>query len=428
MSTLSLHGQVPPSAPAEERYRPESPPRRHGIGLCLSGGGYRAALFHLGALRRLNELDVLRQLRTVSSVSGGSIAAAHLATVLVRHGPALPWPGAGPIPAATWDERVARPLRLFTSRNIRTPALARRLLPWNWGRDDAGVEHLAQTYERELSPLRLTELPAVPDFILCATDMAYGVNWIMTRARMGDWRAGYVRNPGWSVGRAVAASACFPPIFNPMRVGLDPRDLTEGDDASPARDAAVRGLRLTDGGLYDNLALEPVWKNHAVVLVSDAGGLFASAPDEGLPARLHRYQAIQEAQTRALRKRWLISSFLAAEEPGTTGAEGIRGAYWSVGSSRGRFLPGDTLGYSPGIVAGWIGGIRTDLDAFSAAEAEILENHGYAMADAAVKRHVPSIVTDAPFAPPHPAWPPAAEAAVREALRDSARLRLLGRW
>src|SRR6202008_3998240 len=44
-----------------------------GIALCLSGGGYRAMLFHVGALWRLNELGWLRLLDRVSSVSGGSI-------------------------------------------------------------------------------------------------------------------------------------------------------------------------------------------------------------------------------------------------------------------------------------------------------------------------------------------------------------------
>ena len=46
-----------------------------GVGLCLSGGGYRAMLFHLGALRRLNEAGKLATLTRVSSVSGGSITA-----------------------------------------------------------------------------------------------------------------------------------------------------------------------------------------------------------------------------------------------------------------------------------------------------------------------------------------------------------------
>src|SRR4030095_10893384 len=46
-----------------------------GIGLCFSGGGYRAMLFHLGALWRLNEWGYLPKLTRISSVSGGSITA-----------------------------------------------------------------------------------------------------------------------------------------------------------------------------------------------------------------------------------------------------------------------------------------------------------------------------------------------------------------
>src|SRR5437762_335209 len=54
-------------------------PPRPGIALCLSGGGYRAMLFHLGALWRLNELAYLPKLARISSVSGGSITAGVLA-------------------------------------------------------------------------------------------------------------------------------------------------------------------------------------------------------------------------------------------------------------------------------------------------------------------------------------------------------------
>src|SRR5688572_24600705 len=46
-----------------------------GTALCLSGGGYRAMLFHVGALWRLNEWGYLPKLARVSSVSGGSITA-----------------------------------------------------------------------------------------------------------------------------------------------------------------------------------------------------------------------------------------------------------------------------------------------------------------------------------------------------------------
>src|SRR5208337_434019 len=52
------------------------------IGLCISGGGYRATLLHLGAIRRLNEFGILPKLTTVSSVSGGSILNGFLASRL----------------------------------------------------------------------------------------------------------------------------------------------------------------------------------------------------------------------------------------------------------------------------------------------------------------------------------------------------------
>jgi NTE family protein len=51
------------------------------LGLCLSGGGYRAMLFHGGALARLNEIGWLKKLDAISSVSGGSIAAGLLGAV-----------------------------------------------------------------------------------------------------------------------------------------------------------------------------------------------------------------------------------------------------------------------------------------------------------------------------------------------------------
>src|SRR6266566_7386366 len=77
-------------------FLPEPGTKRRGIALCLSGGGFRAALFHLGALRRLNELGILSKIDTITSVSGGSITAAHLATRLT------PWPAAGEA-APNWD-------------------------------------------------------------------------------------------------------------------------------------------------------------------------------------------------------------------------------------------------------------------------------------------------------------------------------------
>ncbi len=50
------------------------------IGLALSGGGFRAAAFHLGVFRKLQEAGLLWKLDLLSGVSGGSIAGAFLAS------------------------------------------------------------------------------------------------------------------------------------------------------------------------------------------------------------------------------------------------------------------------------------------------------------------------------------------------------------
>lgn len=397
------------------------PRGRTGIGLCLSGGGFRATLFHLGALRRMNELGILSRpdFRTVASVSGGSIAAAGLATACTR----LPARAAGPVPQDAWDREVAAPLRAFTRRDVRTGPVLKRLVPWNLWRAETTVEALAARYEKELTGLRLAALPERPEFLFLATDMAYGVSWAFTREWMGDYQVGYMKPPPeFSVARAVAASACFPPLFAPLRLRMDPGALKGGSAPhGPQRDECLSDFRLTDGGDYDNMGLEPVWKSHAVVLVSDAGGLFTNESDRGLLWRVPRYQAIQERQARGLRKRWLIASFSAGTVDGT---------YWGVGGAASHYDEA-SAGYSPALAREVIAEIRTDLDAFSDAEADVLENHGYLLADAALRKHVPSLLPDPMPAAvvPHPRWfpPQSSEDAIRSALAGSGKRKTWGR-
>lgn len=50
-------------------------PSLPGIFLCLSGGGFRATLFHYGCLKRLNEVGLLGRVQAISATSGGSIVA-----------------------------------------------------------------------------------------------------------------------------------------------------------------------------------------------------------------------------------------------------------------------------------------------------------------------------------------------------------------
>ena len=400
--------QPRPDAGPAERYAPSR--ERAGTALCLSGGGFRATLFHLGALRRLNETGVLAQLDTISSVSGGSIMAAFLAT-----GVRWPLSTRAPIPSDVWERDVAQPVRRFAARNLRTPAMIKRLLaPWD---SAAGVRGLMQGYARALPPTAtLASLPERPRFVFCATDLCFGVNFVFERARVGDYRLGYLSPPpaDWDVARAVAASSCFPPIFNPLPIEVPAASFKRGRWESAA---APEDVRLSDGGLYDNLGLEPVWKSHRVVLVSDGGAVFGSASDGGLLHRLQRYADILDHQAVALRKRWLISNFVGRV---------MSGAYWGIGSATSSFAAGGP-GYSKQLAGEVIAAVRTDLDAFSEAEAAVLENHGYALAASALLTHVSDLVApDAPPpASPHPEWMD--ETAIRIALEDSWRRRLLGR-
>jgi NTE family protein len=410
MSEVNLNSpEVTPEA--LDKYTPAPKTERQGNGLCLSGGGFRASLFHLGALTRLNELGILEKIDTVSSVSGGSILAGFMAT-------RLQFPIVGRV--GDWNERVVEPFRRFTSKNIRNWPILSRLLPWNWFDSDNGVEHLQSTYDEHLTDRKLLKnLPLRPSFIFCATDMQFGVNWMFTSRRVGDYQAGNVTPAplDWPVAKAVAASSCFPPVFNPMKLDLDEADFDKTGKAHSRAEykECVSDMRLTDGGCYDNLGLEPIWKSHRVLLCSDGGGTFDFEADKHLLWRVQRYSSILDNQVGALRKRWLISNFIAKILDGT---------YWGIGSDVQSFKA--TLGYSTKLVDSKISEIRTDLDSFTDAEASILMNHGYTLAEAAIRRHMPGwVAPEAPAAvPPYPEWMD--EARVDVALKESGKRKIFG--
>jgi NTE family protein len=403
---------------AKDHARPdddtEPPDERRGVALCLSGGGFRAALFHLGALRRLAEVGALGAVDTVSAVSGGSILAAHLAQRL------RPWPVAGE-PVGDWEVRIAAPFRAFCATSLRTrPLLLRWALPWNWPRAAVPVEALARAYERRLTALRLAALPARPAFVFCATDLVFGVNFELGRTRLGDWQAGYAAPPAdLPLARAVAASSCFPPVFGPFDLGIDVGVLAGGRfPAGAERERLLRRLRLSDGGLYDNLGLEPVWKTHQVVLVSDGGAPFRAEATGASLRLLRRYLDVAGAQGASVRKRWLIASY----------ADGaFAGAYWGIASATSRYGAEAPAGYPAALVENHVARVRTDLDAFLADECGVLENHGYLLAEAALRRHLPALVAQpAPVVPPRPDLLDPVRAAA--ALRGSGSRFSLRRW
>jgi len=386
--------------------------RTGGLCIALSGGGFRATLFHLGALRRLNELGLISSAATISSVSGGSIMAACLAEAMIASPPT-----AGQ-PLANFATLVAK-VRALTSYNLRRTILLDKAKPWNWRTSLA--ELVAKELEEHITARPLPALPNAPRFIFTATDMVFGVDWIYSKSKAGDYQAGYKTTglDSIKIAYAAAASACFPPVFAPLDPLIKGNELKGGSAIGAEADECRERIRLSDGGVYDNMGLEPVWKNAETLLASDAGGPFEFSRDHGTVPDIKRYPDIMGNQALSLRKRWLIASF--AGGPGPGGKPGLTGTYWDTGLYRAYYPNGDSLGYSRDI-AKLISHIRTDLDDFSEGEARILENHGYLIADIGVKIRVPKLYANAPaLAVPNPDW--LAEARVREALKDSAKRR-----
>ena len=185
--------------PGDEERTPEP-----GMALCLSGGGYRAMLFHLGALTRINELGLLRNLKRVSSVSGGSITAGLLGLKWQR----LIFDANGT--ATNFADEVSEPVRRLAGVTIDVGCILRGIfLPGSI------ADYLDHTYQDHLfGKATLQAFPADeqgPRFVINATNVGSGVLWRFSRPYMRDYRVGEVRNPTVLLARAVAASSAFPP-------------------------------------------------------------------------------------------------------------------------------------------------------------------------------------------------------------------------
>jgi NTE family protein len=359
-----------------------------GIALCLSGGGYRAMLFHLGALWRLNELGYLPGLARISSVSGGSITAGLLG---------LKWSSLGfdDRGVATGFEReVVQPIRELARRTIDEGSIVGGILtPGSIGDKVAGAyrEHL-------FGHATLQDLPADPPrFVLNATSVQTGALFRFSRPFFADYRVGYVPNPTTELAVAVAASSAFPPVLSPVTLKVDaaawaPPSGRASEDLH--REPYLTQVVLTDGGVYDNLGLETAWKRYDTILVSDGGGKMAPEPEPKDDWVRHalRINDIIDNQVRSLRKRQVIGSFEAKERQGT---------YWGIRSHISDY-------HVPGVLPApedktlLLANTKTRLKSLDPPLQERIVNWGYAVCDAAMRNWVE------PDAPAPDAFPYAA--------------------
>src|SRR5690242_13915397 len=178
---------------------PGDPDESHledGIALCLSGGGYRAMVFHCGALWRLNEAGLLPRLERISSVSGGSMAAGALALAWDR----LDFDAHGV--ANRFQQAFLEPVRKLAGRTVDLWAIGLGvLLPGSIG------NWYARALKRHLvGSATLQDLPDRPRFVINATNLQSAVLWRFSKPYMRDYRVGEVKEPRIELATAVAAS------------------------------------------------------------------------------------------------------------------------------------------------------------------------------------------------------------------------------
>ena len=425
------------------------------IGVALSGGGFRASLFHLGVLARLAECGVLRHVEALSCVSGGSIVGACYYLALRRLLQERP---DEQIEDAEYVELVHR-LTLDFLDGVRGDLRGRlaenvvdnwRMLASRWSRTDRVAELLHELFfsrwaqDRGRS-WRLDELVVrphgqasfslryenwlrrakVPVLVLNATTLNTGHNWQFSATWMGEPPSGpdlrveairrlrrvYHRDaPGGAptLERAVAASACVPALFPPVSFsGIY-------DDVD---------VELVDGGVHDNQGIASLLEQDCnVILVSDASGQAADAnrPKRRLLGVLLRTNSVLMARVRGAQY---------ADLAGRRRSETLRGLMivhlkkglpappldWSrcqePWDPEDDALPlQDRTGRSPyridEDVQRALAQLRTDLDAFSDDEAYALMAAGYRMSEHELPDALPDLAQ--PLVAPRSPWPFAA--------------------
>jgi predicted acylesterase/phospholipase RssA len=227
---------------------------RKRIGLALSGGGFRASLYHLGLVRFLRDAGILPQITHITSVSGGSILAAHLLLNWDRYNG-----------SANEFDAAASEFLSFVRLDVRN-RITRRFplaIPLRWLRRLVGRSNRKLTrtglleyhYEKFLyGDVSLFELPATPQLHLLATNLSEGclcsfnrAGILMVRRQPGTrFRVDHIHVGLATVAMAVTASSAFPGFFPPL-------ELT-GADVGVSVGSFGRQA-FTDGGVFDNLGV-----------------------------------------------------------------------------------------------------------------------------------------------------------------------------
>ena len=382
------------------------------IGLALSGGGFRATVYHLGLVRFLRDADILRQVTHITSVSGGSIMAAHLALNWDRY------------TGSTEEfDRAASHLLDFIRLDVRNRILRRFPLglPLRWPRRLLGLSNRQLTrtgllelqYEKHLyGDKSLFELPESPELHLLSTNLSEGC--LCSFSRDGLWmmqqKAGRpqierARVGLMTVAMAVTASSAFPGFFPPL-------ELTGREVGARGREFGRQAY--TDGGVFDNLGVR-MFRWLTPLLTGDRALDGVLVSDVGKP-----FEVQVNRRAGGLVRTAMRSTDILMDRVWQLESENFQDTFGFV-FARSTDVAGrheDATALHPEVQR-QVANIRTDLDAFSPLEISCLVRHGYCIGRKACRSRADLFGGELPADPP---WDPVPAASVPQNAPPDARL------
>lgn len=376
------------------------------MALALSGGGFRALVFHLGVLARLAREQRLEEVAYLSTVSGGTLCAG-----LVHALNDFTWPD-----SQQYQQRVLPEARkLLTTIDLKA-ALIVRALTHIFDLTDSRADDLAILLREHWGiDISLQNLPAAPRWMINAACYETGKNWRFERFRMGDYLFGYTLDTNFPLCQAMAASAGFPGLIGALALETSSRswfkykaDLDESLilDATPGSRRKTQPVQppfspvhLWDGGVYDNHGLEGLhdfihgWrKDIDFLLVSDASGKPKPQPyHPGVKALERIITGIMMDQVRSLRARAILERIVN---------HGDKGAFLQIGNTCRSILKQAGLSAhiptrSPTCLskeeAEKAAAMETDIARLNDETFERLYRHGFEVADCTLSAYSPDL-------------------------------------
>jgi len=219
------------------------------IGITLSGGGTRAVVFHLGMFKWLAEEGLMERVEHVSSVSGGSICMG-----LIYATNNYKWPTSKQFLEEVFPKMEERLLNV----DLLWSAIFKLVKqPWKVFSKKSNV--LSQTIQEKFNLCgNFEDLEPLPRWSINGTTFETGKNFRFSQKHMGDYKVGYADCSKFSLADAISISAAFP-IF----VGLYQMNMSKYNwctyNGQPIHHTQ-KYIHLWDGGVYDNLGLEAIYK------------------------------------------------------------------------------------------------------------------------------------------------------------------------